>query len=180
MEQPTPWLNRASFQGRVKLPHNFDLSVFEPFILDLEEIALPALLGDKLAALKAWLDTNQYGIVAPPDDPDEEVAVDPLETLYKKVVPYLVYAAYAEYAFGGDVQATNTGMVVKERESSSSLSDTQRTQLYRNYRDKANARAVLITKYLDEQRQSCVPSAYSGEARISSSGGKTRAKSDCW
>lgn len=175
MAQVTAWLNRASFEQRINLPANFDLGVFDQFIVDLEEIQLSSLITvETLTLLQAWLEVNPYGNPQTPD----EVEPSELEPLYKLIVPYLVYAVYAEYVFSGDVQPTDTGLVVKDRESSSSLTDTQRTQLYRNYRDKANARALLITQYLDKQRQSCAPSSFSGETRISSAKGKTRSRFD--
>ncbi|GAB2549912.1 DUF6712 family protein [Spirosoma aerophilum] len=169
MAQPLQWLNLASFSGRITLPTNFNISVFNPFLLDLEETELPALLGtDRLTRLRAWLLINPLGVIS---DPDAEPNIEFL-TLYPLVAAFLVYASYAAYLIEGDVQATDTGAVVKERDSSEPLSDVRIMQLYRSNKDKANARKVMIRDYIDALGKSCSAPVSGGDLRISSSRGR--------
>ena len=177
MAKPNLWLRPSDFEGRIQLPQNFKLSVFFPALTDLEEIALPELLGsDRLAALLLWLTENPYGVRS-----DETAPINTLMvTLYGLIVPFLVYSAYAEYVMTGDVQPTDTGLVTKDRTESEAIGDTTRMQLYRTYRDKANIRATRLSAYVAKLQTpaSCTPNYLIPELRISSSRGRTKSITD--
>lgn len=177
MAQALQWLNRASFLNRITLPDGFDLSVFNTALTDLEENELYSILGaERLTELKTWVLANPAGQLSEVGAGDEDTELDvSLLPLYTVVVPFLVYAAYAWYILEGDAQATDTGLVTKERENSEALSDTRIAQLYRSYRDKANVRAGRITTYLQQlESNTCAARQLGYEIRISSSGGRTK------
>lgn len=175
MQQVTPWLSRASFEKRLILPANFNLAVFDPFILDLEESQLPGLLGSgRLMSLIEWIKRNPKGEYTPDSESETYLLDEALSDLYAKTIPFLVYAVYAEYIFSGEVQATDTGPVTKSRDSSTALTDTQRTQLYKNYRDKANNRAAQLETYVRSLgTTSCVALSSNFGTQFSSSRGRT-------
>ena len=174
MAQRIQWLNQASFEGRIRLPEKFDLSIFDQYILEIEELELRAVLGsDRQTRLHEWVIGNPVGVpVAPVDGELDEVIDTDMLALYAQVVPFLVYACYAEYILQGDVQPTDTGAVTKERDSSMGLSDVRIMQLYRSYRSKAEVRLNDVRQFVARDDQSCtLPQTYG--PRISSSRGRT-------
>lgn len=188
MEQQIPWLNRASFEGRITLPKNFKLELFSPYLIDLDETRLPKLLGAaKYTELVAWVNQYPYGVVPVESVEDSDTLVDvpnldevtsTQEELYKLVQAYLVYAVYAEYLLKGDVQNTDVGPLLKDNQSSTPLSDTRIAQLYRNYQSLADERAVLITDFVRDQDKCCTASIASSGPRFTSSRGRTKSVFD--
>lgn len=155
MQTPTLWLNPDDVTRRLNLPKNFVTSVFNPYLYEIEKNELRVLLGAQLLTdVKAWLIINPFGlpnIVDPdPDAPpvDPVVPDEKMIGLYDLLVDFLVYAVYAEYIIQGSIQATATGLVRKNRESSENLSDIQQMQLHKTYRSRADNRSKMITDYI--------------------------------
>jgi hypothetical protein len=150
----TTWLNRFSFQDRITLPESVRPSTFNDYLTDLEEDWLLRLIGPvRMLAIKAWLVTNPYGQSPTPNEPLPGASValiDPMKALYDRIVPFLVYAVYAEYVLEGGAIATETGIVEKERENSEALTDAHRSELYRRYKNRAESRAAKLAEFLKQ------------------------------
>ncbi len=139
------WLTLNDFSRRVGgIPDSFEITKLSFCFQQVKEGWLFNLLGpQKLNALEAWVNDNQ------PQNTYNS-------SLFELVVPFLVYAVWAEYIPESNVAATQTGLVTKDWQNSEQIDKDQRASMRRKYEDLATIWANRIKDFVSDST-ACKP-----------------------